>query len=193
VSHTPRRHLPADRCRACAFPRTHCICAAIPRIEVPVRFVIVRHASEIPRLTSTARWAALALAGAEILDYALPGAPFDGARLAGEGTWALFPSARPTAPGSARPATIVVPDGTWQQARRMMQRVPALPRLSLAAPAPAARLRRLPVAGGMSTLEAMAAALAHLGHAEEAEALLRLHAVAVERASRLRGFPAAVR
>jgi DTW domain-containing protein YfiP len=195
VTRTAPRTLPPGRCAACAFPVGLCLCDRVPRLDLPVRFVVLRHASEIPRLTSTARWAALALAGTEVIDYALPGGPLDGAALAAPGTWALFPSAEPTAPGSARPDRIVVPDGTWQQARRMMHRVPALqrlPRLSLPAATPAPRLRRPPIAGGMSTLEAMAEALRFLGHAAAAADLLALHAEAVERASRLRGMPAAI-
>jgi len=191
----PVRTLPAGRCRECSFPSPLCICDRIPRVRVPVAFVVLRHASEIPRLTSSARWAALALPGTQVLDYALPGARLDDAQLAEEGTWVLFPSARPTPPGTASPRRIVVPDGTWQQARRMMQRVPALralPRLSLPPAPPAPRLRRPPVAGGMSTLEAMAAALRFLGRVEEAEQLLALHALAVEQVSRLRGMPAAI-
>lgn len=191
----PVRFVPDGRCAACAFPESHCLCARIPRLELPVRFLILRHASEIPRLTSTARWAALALPGTELVDYALPGAPLDAAALDLEGAWALFPSAQPTPPGSARPARIVVPDGTWQQARRMMQRVPALqrlPRLSLPPAAPALRLRRPPIRGGMSTLEAIAETLRFLGHAREAEALDALHAAAVEQVSRLGWTPAAV-
>jgi DTW domain-containing protein YfiP len=189
------RALPPGRCAGCAFPAALCLCDRIPRLEIPTRFVVLRHASEIPRLTSTARWAAAALAGARIVDYALPGPPLDDASLAGDGTWVLFPSARPTPPGSVAPRRIVVPDGTWQQARRMMQRVPALralPRLSLPPAAAAPRLRRPPIAGGMSTLEAIAAALRFLGHLDEAERLLDLHAEAVERVSRLRGMPAAI-
>ncbi len=195
MSHTPVRRLPEGRCARCAFPRELCLCDQIPRLEVQVQFVILRHASEIPRLTSTARWAALALPGAQIVDYALPGPPIEGGFLAGEGTWALFPSGEPTPPGSARPRRIVVPDGTWQQARRMMQRVPALqrlPRLTLPPAVPAPRMRRPPIAGGMSTLEAIAEALRHLGHVAEAERLLLMHAIAVDRVSRLRGMPAAV-
>jgi DTW domain-containing protein YfiP len=189
------RALPPGRCAECAFPSALCLCDRVPRLEVPTRFVILRHASEIPRLTSTARWAALALAGAQVVDYALPGPPLDDSSLAADGTWVLFPSARPTPPGSVTPRRIVVPDGTWQQARRMMQRVPALralPRLSLPPAAAAPRLRRPPIAGGMSTLEAVAAALDFLGHAEEAGRLLDLHALAVDRASRLRGMPPAI-
>lgn len=191
----PVRRVPPGRCAACAFPDDLCICARIPRIELPVRFVILRHASEIPRLTSTARWAALALPGAEIVDYALPGAPLDPDHPSLAEGWVLFPSAQPTPPGSVRPARIVVPDGTWQQARRMMQRVPALqrlPRLSLPPAAPAPRLRIPPIPGGMSTLEAIAGALRFLDHPREAARLLELHAEVVQHASRLRGMPAAI-
>jgi DTW domain-containing protein YfiP len=189
------RTLPPGRCADCAFPRDLCLCDRIPRLEVPIQFVILRHASEIPRLTSTVRWAALALRGATIVDYALPGAPLDDTALATEGTWALFPSARPTPNGSAHPSRILVPDGTWQQARRMMHRVPALqrlPRLSLPPAVPAQRLRRPPVPGGMSTLEAIAEALRFLGHAGEADRLLAVNALAVEQVVRLRGYPAAL-
>lgn len=195
MSAPPLRCLPDGRCPACAFPRELCLCDRIPRIDVPVPFTILRHASEIPRLTSTARWAALALPGSAIVDYALPGAPLDPSRLGLEGAWVLFPSSAETPPGECRPTRIVVPDGTWQQARRMMQRVPALqrlPRLSLPPAVPAPRLRRPPRPGGMSTIEAIAGALGYLGHDAAAARLLRLHDDAVERASRLRGMPAAV-
>lgn len=191
----PTRFVPGGRCQGCAFPDGLCICGRIPRLDVPVRFLVLRHASEIPRLTSTARWAALALAGTEIVDYALPGAPLDTGPLELSGAWVLYPSPHPTPPGSVRPERIVVPDGTWQQARRMMQRIPALqrlPRLSLPPAIPAPRLRRPPIPGGMSTLEAIAGALRFLGHEDEARRLLALHAEAVERVSRLRGLPAAI-
>jgi DTW domain-containing protein YfiP len=178
------------RCSACAFPADLCLCDQIPRLHVPVRFVVLRHASEIPRLTSTVRWAALALPGTEVIDYALPGGAVDDAGLATAGTWVLFPSSAPTLPGSATPSRIIVPDGTWQQARRMIQRVPALqrlPRLSLPPAPPAPRLRRPTIAGGMSTLEAMAAALRFLGYLPEADRLFALHALAVARGLWLRG------
>ena len=83
----------------------------------------------------------------------------------------------------------------WSQARRMVQRLAPLqrlPRLSLPPPQETVRLRRPPVAGGMSTLEAVASAVALLGDAASAAALRRLHDAAVEQASRLRGMPANV-
>ena len=98
--------------------------------------------------------------------------------------------ARPGIPDPA-PDTLVVLDGSWAQARRMLQRIPPLrtmPRLSLPV-RDAERLRRPTVAGGMSTLEAIAAALELLGDAEAARALEALHRLAVARSLRLRWSP----
>ena len=190
--------------------------------------LVVRHASERARTTSTVRWAALALERCEVLDHAVRGAPLDLGRIPCAGAVVLFPShggppraASPTtpdgprpgpgtlAPGPAagrgghvpapavdprsllpdpRPDTLVVLDGSWAQARRMLQRIPPLrtmPRLSLPV-RDVERLRRPTVEGGMSTLEAIAAALDLLGDAPAARALEALHRVAVARSLRLR-------
>ena len=130
--------------------------------------------------------------GARIVDYALPGPPPDLSSLSQPGTVVLFPS--PHAPRlEVRPRQVVVIDATWAQARRMVQRIPALrtlPRLSLPArPArPTRQPMRLPtVAGGLSTIDAMAAALELLGEQEAGRSLRGLHEAALVRAWRLRG------
>ncbi len=76
----------------------------------------------------------------------------------------------------------------------MLQRIPSLrelPRLSLPAPPARERLRAPTVAGGMSTLEAMARALELLGDAGAAARLDAVMAGAVARQRRLRGQPLA--
>lgn len=179
------------RCGRCLLPAGFCLCADLPRISAPFRFVVVRHASERERLTNTARWAALAIPGTEIVDYGLPGEPLHLGALAPAGGVVLFPSPSPAPPPATPPPVVVVPDGTWGQARRLMQRAPglrALPRLSLPAPAARLRLRRPHRGDGMSTLEAMAGALAALGAPDAAERLLALHDLAVERVLRLKGM-----
>jgi DTW domain-containing protein YfiP len=180
------------RCPACLFRPEDCLCAQIPRLASPVEFVLLRHASEIRRSTNSGRWAARAL-GAEILDYGRAGAgAIDEEALSAPGSWVLFPSAEPTAPGGAGPRRLVVLDASWSQARRMLQRLPALramPRLSLAPPPARERLRRPPHPPGMSTLEAMARALEWLGEAESARRLDAVMALAVARQRRLRGQP----
>ncbi|MBI5067627.1 MAG: DTW domain-containing protein [Deltaproteobacteria bacterium] len=181
----------ALRCPGCLFRPEDCLCAEIPRLTPPVPFLILRHASEIRRTTNSGRWAATALA-APVLDYGRAGTEaLDEAPLSVPGTWVLFPSPEPTPPSAGLPRRLVVLDASWSQARRMIQRVPALqamPRLSLPAPA-AERLRAPTVAGGMSTLEAVARALAWLGRPEDAARLDALMAAAVARQRRLRGQP----
>lgn len=183
--------LPAHRCPRCRFPAPGCLCPAVPRVRTRVEVLFLRHASERDRLTNTGHWAALALEGSSVLEQGLPGSPLDASAVLAPGTWALFPSPHAPEAGSAPPRRLVVPDGTWPQARRMMQRVPelrALPRLALPPAGPALRLRR-PLAGGMSTLEALAAALRTLGEPEAAARLDALLAAGVELATRLRGTP----
>ena len=179
------------RCRRCLFPAAECLCADIPRIPTRTRFLLLRHASERTRPTNSGRWAALALPSARLVDYALPGEETDLAPLAEPGTVVLFPSPHPGAL-EARPRQVVVLDATWQQARRMIQRIPALrtlPRLSVpprARPASHRPMRRPTVQGGLSTLEAMAGALELLGEAEAARALDGVHEAAQVRGWRLR-------
>jgi DTW domain-containing protein YfiP len=162
----------------------------VPRLAPPFQFVILRHASEHRRLTNTARWAALALPSTEVIEYGLPSPPLDLESLRAPGTVVLFPSPHPGRSLTDPPRRIVVPDGSWSQARRMLQRLPvlqSLPRLTLPGPPPGLRLRRPHRGDGMSTLEAVAGALLSQGCAAEAEALLALHALAVERVMRLKG------
>jgi DTW domain-containing protein YfiP len=156
--------------------------------------VVVRHASEVPRLTNSGRWAAAAIQGSILIDHALEDARSDDRleSLLAEGpAWLLYPSASVGSPAGPRPGTIVVPDATWAQARRMVQRIAplrALPRLALPPPPGVHRLRRPPRAGGMSTLEAIAGALEQLDDPDSARALRALHLAAVEKTLRLKGM-----
>jgi DTW domain-containing protein YfiP len=183
--------LPANRCPRCRFPVPGCLCPALPRLRTGVEFVFVRHASERDRLTNTGHWAALALEGSAVVEQGVRGERLDAAALAAPGTWALFPGPHVAGAEAPRPRRIVVPDGTWGQARRIMQRVPelrTLPRLALPPASPAAaRLRRPTVAGGMSTLEAVAAALRAVGEAEAAARLDGLLAAGIALVARLGG------
>jgi len=190
----PAAAVPPGRCQRCAFPLQACLCSEIPRLRTPWRFVILRHASEIPRLSNSGRWAALALEGAVLHDHARGATPSEAAieaLLGGEPASLLYPAPGGHGPPSPMPRTIVVPDATWSQARRMVQRLAplrTLPRLTLPPPAATARLRRATIRGGMSTLEAIAGALAWLGDQAAADRLLGLHALAVERGLRLKGM-----
>ena len=116
--------------------------------------------------------------------------PPDLSALSEPDTAVLFPSPHP-ATLVPPPRQVVVLDATWAQARRIIQRIPALrtlPRLALPARALAVvdPIRQSTVAGGLCTLEAMAAALHLLGETEAGRALDVLHAAALDRCWRLR-------
>ena len=177
------------RCPRCFQRGDPCLCPEIPQVTARLEVVILRHGLEANKQTGSARWAALAL-GARIVDYAATATPFDPAMLALEGAWLLFPGGEPTPPPAVPPRRLIVPDGTWQQARRMAHRNPslrALPRLALGEAPPGPRLRQPHAPEGWSTLEAIAAALALCGEPGPAAALRGLHQAVIRRSERMRG------
>ncbi|HVK72226.1 MAG TPA: tRNA-uridine aminocarboxypropyltransferase [Kofleriaceae bacterium] len=183
------RVLDPGRCPRCCFRREVCLCAELPRVEARTRVVIVRHHTERFRASNSGRLAHLALAGSELRDVFAPGpgeARPEASDLGiGAGAWLLFPEGEPrTVAPAPPPRELVVLDATWHQARRMRQRLPALrglPVLSLATLATAARMRRSPDPGRVSTIEAIAAALRLLEGDAVAAPLERLFEVAVGR------------
>jgi len=132
--------------------------------------VLLVHRVEVHKTTNTAQLAGRVLtnstvlvrgAGAHEVEHLPPSGPH----------LVLFPapSARVLGPSDARPSqpvTLVVPDGSWSQARRMARRDPACTGGELVQlPDPGESrydLRRSPRPGGLCTLEAVARALALL-------------------------------
>jgi DTW domain-containing protein YfiP len=177
-------------CTRCRLKR--CVCAVIPRVETRTRIVIVRHAAERAKMSNTAHFARMALPACELLEYGVADAPFDESALpADEGTYVLYPdeNARPAA--EVRPQRLVVLDGSWSQARRMRQRILALRGLPFVALPPPdrarERLRRQRHAHGMSTLEAIARAIAIFEGDERAAPLDHLHDAVVRACLALSG------
>jgi DTW domain-containing protein YfiP len=171
------------RCAACRLAAERCVCPLVPRVATRTRITILRHVMERWKPSNTARLAALALPACEIVDHGASGRPFDDETLRDPGTWLLFPGAG--APPEGKPRRLVVLDGSWPQARRMAQRIPALralPRWSLPPPPTTIeRMRRAPHGAAMATLEAIARALEILEGAEVARPLDALFAEAVAR------------
>ena len=181
------------RCPGCGLPPEACLCRGLTRLPNRTEVRIYRHAKESFKTSNTGRLAALLLERCEIHEYGRPHQPIDPPGLAN--SWLLFPSSSPQIP-PGRPARLVVLDGTWSQARRMVQRLPwlrALPRLSLLPEHPPDGLRREPDAVGMPTVLAIARALELLEGPALGEALEALHAEFVHRARALRGGPAVLK
>lgn len=192
MRHKTALELPG-RCKRCYQRDAHCLCAEIPTVHTRTRFVVIRHSREAPKSTGTARVAGLAMPALTLRAYGSQYERFSAEGLDADGTWLLFPSddgplhAAPTPP----PSQVVVLDGTWAQAKAMLRRVPVLawmPRLHLRPVASRLlRLRAPPSEDGMSTLEAIARAVALLEGEERAAPLDALHARWVERCLRSRG------
>ena len=188
-----RSSTPADlagRCPGCYLPLALCLCADVPRVETRTGVLVIRHNKESHKSTNTARLAALALPRCRILPYGAPGQRFEPGVLAAPGTWIVFPDAPPPPPDAPPPENLLILDGNWAQARRMYQRLGLSAMPGLALPPPAAdtrRLRRPPHPYGMSTVEAIAGALALLEGEHVARPLYALHELMIDRVLAARG------
>ena len=155
------------QCPRCLRPLTHCLCPLIPHLDSRTRVLLLQHPSEVSHALNTARLAALGLSNAELIvgevfeDLpTLLNRPGYQARL-------LFPAedAQPLQAYTAsdEPLLLVVPDGTWRKARKMLHLNPllaALPRVTLAEGGVSRyRLRKAPGPGALSTIEAIVQAL----------------------------------
>ncbi|WP_434518672.1 tRNA-uridine aminocarboxypropyltransferase [Pseudomonas sp. NFX1] len=174
--------MPRPRCERCQRPLDHCLCPLIPSLASRTRIVLLQHPSETAHALNTARLAALGLNNAELR----LGEVFDGLDelLATPGYRAalLFPGDQAqvlTAYTEVddQPLLLIVPDGTWRKARKLLYLNPmlaALPRVTLGAVAPSRyRLRKAPEAGALSTLEAVVEALNVLEQPVSFDALLK--------------------
>lgn len=145
--------------------------------------LILQHPDEAKHALNTARLAALGLCNAELRvaeQFAnLPELLNDPAYQAcllfpGEGAQ---PLAQIAAAQEARPLLLVVPDGTWRKARKLLYLNPllaALPRVELPPELTSRyRLRKAPMAGALSTLEAIVTALNTLEAPQPFDTLLR--------------------
>ncbi|NBA97802.1 tRNA-uridine aminocarboxypropyltransferase [Pseudomonas sp. R5(2019)] len=157
------------QCSRCLRPQAHCLCPLIPLLDSRTRVLLLQHPSEVGHALNTARFAALGLRNAELR----VGEVFEDlpALLQQPGYRAclLFPADKAetltaySEDQSDLPLLLVVPDGTWRKARKLLHLNPvlaALPRVTLADAAPTRyRLRKAPGPGALSTLEAVVQAL----------------------------------
>ena len=176
-------------CPRCFLKIDLCLCAQLPRIASNTQIVIVRHVTEEWLTSNTGRLAALMLSNVRIVPYG-GGEPFDEVPLQGDDTWLLFPDAKAVTPRT-QPRRLVLLDATFRQARRMYKKIPGLRLLQQCAlDAPEQRtpgLRRSPRADGLSTIEAIATALARFENPELAAPLMTAYAEFVRRSDMARG------
>lgn len=157
---------PRPTCPRCQRPRSVCYCAHLAELPTRTRVVFLQHPREESLGIGTARMASLCLPGSEL---------YVGLRWSGSSALAsiLLDPERPPAllfPGPSAldvsdspppgPITLVVVDGTWSQAKKIVKETPelaALPRYTFVPPTPSRyRIRREPQEDFLSTIESLA-------------------------------------
>ncbi|MBS7661279.1 DTW domain-containing protein [Pseudomonas lalucatii] len=175
--------MPRPHCPRCCRPLDHCLCALIPRLGSRTHVLILQHPSEVRHALNTARLAALGLDNAELrvgevfedLPQLLARPGYRPCLLfPGEGAQPLMQFA---ASAAETPALLVVPDGTWRKARKLLHLNPLLdelPRVALPEGLSSRyRLRKAPLPGALSSVEAIVQALEILEAPARFDALLR--------------------
>ncbi len=157
-------------CQRCRRPASHCYCAHLSPIQSRTRVVFLQHPREHRMPIGTARMTHLGLANSELhVGADLDHHPRVQSLARAARTALLFPgpgAIEPWALPDGAPETLVVLDGTWIQARKMLARSRVLQRLPRVAFTPAApgayRIRREPAAHCLATIEAVVQVLGRL-------------------------------
>lgn len=188
---TASEHVPRAVCGKCRRPSSDCFCGLLEPIPSATRVLILQHPRERDVPVGTARLARLGLHNAILrTDVDFSADPVVRACLAEGPAYLLFPGEGAVDVETTRfpsPITLVVLDGTWWQAAKLLKSNPmlaALPRLRLtpAAPSLYGEVRREPAEHCVATIEAIAHVLGHLeGDPDRFRALLRPFASMVER------------
>lgn len=175
------------------------MCGLAPRVATRTPLVLVVHVHDYGRQSNTVRLLTLAARGVAVVRHGDQHHPADPAAHVPAGTTPLVlfpaPHAEPLTPAfvAALPAppALVVPDGNWRQAGRMVKRLPLLDAArKVVLPTRAyegTALRRNRPGHRMSTYEAVAQALGILEGEAVAGPLLDFYRRATDRVLHLRG------
>ena len=180
-------------CPVCAAARESCLCAALPKIELATKICLVIHHRELTRSSNTGLLAARALVNSEVRVRGADRETLDLKNLLTPQyrTFMLYPSRDALDLGSAlalsdaRPIQLLVPDGTWRQARKLHSRhaeLTDITRVKVCVPEDSAfQLRAQSQPGRMATLQAIAHALGVIEGAWVRDRLMELYHAKVER------------
>ncbi len=161
---------PRETCLRCRRPRSTCWCSGLVPVPTLTRVVLLQHPREAKVAIGTARIARLGLQNAELHE----GVSFDahprllelaatpGVALLFPGPGAVHPSALP----GGLPHTVIVVDGTWAQAKKVLvtnKVLQSFPRIGLDRGRPSDyRIRKEPAEHCLATIEATVELLASI-------------------------------
>ena len=189
-----------EPCGICAASRTSCLCDVVPRIELRTKVCLVIHHRELSRTSNTGLLALRALVNSEM-------------RIRGEGrealdlkdlitlqyrTFLFYPSGDAAELDEAlvmqesTPIQLLVPDGTWRQARKIHSRhleLRNLPRVKISKPNNSTfQLRAQSRPERMATLQAIAQGLGIIEGDLVRAQLMKLYYAKIDRTLKARGI-----
>lgn len=187
------------RCEGCGLFKIVCICPHIKELTLATRLTLLIHVKEVRRTSNTGRLADLCLENSQMFIRGKKDMVWDEAKILPEGYEhrILFPNAtRELTPDMAhingKPLNLIVPDGTWPQAKRIIISEPYLrnvKRVRLPVDKPSSYiLRKSKDPERISTLEAIAAAFGILENADVQEHLEHVFTRMTGNLIKLRGY-----
>ncbi|MGZ9899726.1 tRNA-uridine aminocarboxypropyltransferase [Shewanella gaetbuli] len=188
-------------CNQCHFPQISCVCSAVAPVRSKTEVIVMQHPSEVNHAKNSVRLMPLVLANMQIV-VGETAADFTELRQylaqANKPVYIIYPSETSQTvqqSGAQADAIIVLLDGTWRKAYRILQLNPWLqqyPALHLEVEhASQYVIRKAKRADSLSTLEAAAFMLSSLDKQLDTSPLLNVFDAMVN--LRLQAMPAAVR
>jgi DTW domain-containing protein len=168
------------RCARCGLVAPACFCAEVTPVPTLLKLQFVMHHLELNKVSNSVRLIGCTLQATQTLLIGCPAARTPPA--IAPGSLMLFPAlgGRPLTHADAG-RTLLVPDGSWSQARKIAQsllRDHSVEPIELAAGALAAgtplTLRKPKAAGLVATAQAVAAALYAVGDMQAGDAILQV-------------------
>jgi len=193
-----------NRCGRCKLHEELCICTIIPKIETRTKLLLIMHFQEIEKPSNTGRLAHFCLSNSAIRIRGEKDKPLNMGEMieANYQSLLLYPSAsaQEITPEFLakfqKPIQLIVPDGTWGQARRTGTKIsktfPEIPHVKIPFTSLSQyRLRKESSPEGLATFEAIARAFGVLEGKEVQQDLEKVFLTAVERLLWARGKLAA--
>ncbi len=162
-------------CARCLRPTSSCFCGVVPLVDNVWPVLILQESRELRHPLGTARMAAMSLENSELQTISLSPENRDEAcrivnSLLARKPVLIYPGEQAQPISQIRDSTLQRPllfiDASWRKSRRLLHEFPALaalPRFQLTDLAGSRyRIRREPVSGAVSTLEAIVATLTEL-------------------------------
>lgn len=190
------------RCARCLRPASHCLCTHITVAPNRTRILILQHPDEQKHPLNTGRLAVLGLQRAELLvgEY-FP--QLNEIISAEESVFLLFPTTDPTllqplvSTRAGLPSLLIVPDGTWRKAHKIIYANPVLstlPHLSLPMGEPSRyRIRKAREPAAVSTIEAIVRTLTVLEPENDFQPVLKPFEVLVDQQIQAMGTDVSIR